>query len=133
MKVSGPSVDVNNDANRTAKLTLGLVNMHCGDVKSLAHVHEMVRGPVGGTGGMIVNRNFRTLVINYPRASFHMTPAPHPIQRCSAGRKRIIQGQYSIHKPFLLEQRRNPSVVELIRQLVVSGISRSNSVPGYHW
>ena len=28
----------------------------------------------------------KSLVINYPRAFFHMTPAPHPIQRCSAGK-----------------------------------------------
>ena len=46
---SGPSVD---DADRIAKLTLGSVNMHCSDVSSSAHVGEMARAPMGGTGGV---------------------------------------------------------------------------------
>ena len=42
---SGPSEDVNNDADRIVKLTLGLVNTCCGDANSLAHVGEMARAP----------------------------------------------------------------------------------------
>ena len=51
-RVSGPSVDVNNDANRIVKLTLRSVNMYCSNVKSLVHVGKIARAPMGGTGGM---------------------------------------------------------------------------------
>ena len=47
------SVDVNNNADRIVKLTLGLVNTCCGDANSFAHVGKTARAPMEGTGGMV--------------------------------------------------------------------------------
>ena len=53
-KDSGPSVDVNSDAERIVKSTLRSVNTTCcSDVNSSAHVGVMDRAPMGGAGGMI--------------------------------------------------------------------------------
>ena len=49
-KVSGPSVDVLNDAERIAKSTLRSGNTCCGDANSSAHVGGAARTPVGRTG-----------------------------------------------------------------------------------
>ena len=82
-KDSGPSVDVNNNAERIAKLTLGSVNTCCGDANSSAHVGEMARSPVGGTGGTIpiVGAVVAMLVVtswqlSLPRASFTIVMFP---------------------------------------------------------
>ena len=50
---------------------------------------------------------------------FDMTPTPHPIQRCSTGKKRVIQGYPGsiFHsQAFLLKQRMSPGVVESIKK-----------------
>ena len=52
-KVSGPNADALSDVKRTVKSTLGSENTCCGDANSPAHVGEVARAPVGGTGGMI--------------------------------------------------------------------------------
>ena len=76
-KVSGPSVDVNNDVERIVKSTLGSGNTCCGDANSSAHVGEMARAPMGGTGGTIpaVGTVAAMLVVtswqlSWPRGSF---------------------------------------------------------------
>jgi hypothetical protein len=59
-------------------------------------------------------RNFTIPVIAKTNPANHITPAPHPIQTCRAGRERFSLVQYSTRKPLLRGPRTNPSVVESI-------------------
>ena len=82
-KVSGPSVDVNNNVERITKSTLGSGNTCHGNANSSAHVGKMARAPMGGTGGMIpmVGAVVAMLVVtswqlSWPRGNFTIATFP---------------------------------------------------------
>ena len=82
-KDSGPSVDVNNEAERITKSTLRSVNTCCGYANSSAHVGEMTRAPMEGIGGTIpaVGAVAAMLIVTswqlgWPRGSFTIATFP---------------------------------------------------------